>query len=190
MDQTQLINDPRALRALAHPVRLALIERLTVHGPATATQVAPLVGASPSLCSFHLRQLSKYGFVEEAVGGVGRERPWRITHTGLLFDPDSIDPGVRRAGVELNKVLRQRQIDRYQRWVASRDSWPLPWRQASVDSEFAFWMTSDELESLGEELIERLLPLMKERLSDPAARPPGAVPVEMLILAYPVDDNK
>src|SRR5262249_4606376 len=73
------ITDPRLFRALSHPVRIALVEELTLHGPMTATEVGERIGESPTTCSFHLRQLAKYGFVEEAGGGKGRARPWRPT---------------------------------------------------------------------------------------------------------------
>src|SRR5919204_837144 len=79
------LTDPRALRAVAHPVRLGLVGLLRREGPLTATRAAALLGESPASCSFHLRQLAKYGLVEEAGGGRGRERPWRATalFTGL-----------------------------------------------------------------------------------------------------------
>ncbi|HXC45240.1 MAG TPA: helix-turn-helix domain-containing protein, partial [Solirubrobacteraceae bacterium] len=71
------LSDARTMRALSHPVRLALIETLGLAGPLTATQAGERIGESPTTCSFHLRQLAKYGFVEEAGGGSGRARPWR-----------------------------------------------------------------------------------------------------------------
>src|ERR1700685_881226 len=96
------LTDPRALRALAHPIRLSLLSALRTRrprtppapppptglsllsvlrtrGPLTATKAAELIGESSASCSFHLRQLSKYGLVEEARGGHGRERPWQAT---------------------------------------------------------------------------------------------------------------
>src|SRR5215475_13569317 len=73
------LTDPKALRALAHPLRLQLVGQLRVHGQLTATQAGELLGESSASCSFHLRQLAKYGLVEEAGGGHGRERPWRAT---------------------------------------------------------------------------------------------------------------
>ena len=94
-DGPRLVDDVRALRALAHPVRLALIEHLLIDGPLTATEASELVGESPSSCSFHLRQLAKYGFVEETGEGTGRRRPWRITRIGLDVDPHAADPAVR-----------------------------------------------------------------------------------------------
>src|SRR5690242_1483248 len=73
------LTDPRALRALAHPIRLSLVGLLRREGPLTATRAGELLGESSASCSFHLRQLAKYGLVEEAGGGTGRERPWRAT---------------------------------------------------------------------------------------------------------------
>jgi hypothetical protein len=40
------------------------------------------IGETPNNCSFHLRQLARYGFVEEAGGGKGRARPWRLASLG------------------------------------------------------------------------------------------------------------
>lgn len=183
-----LVDDARALRALAHPVRLALIEHLTIGGPLTATEASELVGESPSSCSFHLRQLARYGFVEETGEGTGRRRPWRVTRIGIDFDPDAADPAVRRASTEVTRLFRERQIGRYEAWRAARSTWPEAWRQAAVDAEYAFWLTPEELASLGTELHERLLALGRQRLGDPASRPAGSVPVEMLLLAYPMGD--
>src|SRR5215470_16594917 len=73
------ITDPMALRALAHPIRLALIGLLRTEGPLTATRAAELLGESSASCSFHLRQLAKYGLATDAPGGHGRERPWQAT---------------------------------------------------------------------------------------------------------------
>ncbi len=72
------ISDPRTMRALAHPVRLALLEALRREGPLTATRAAELLDDSPGNMSWHLQTLAKYGFVEEAGGGRGRSRPWRV----------------------------------------------------------------------------------------------------------------
>jgi DNA-binding transcriptional ArsR family regulator len=187
-DGPRLVDDVRALRALAHPVRLALIEHLGIEGPLTATEASELVGESPSSCSFHLRQLAKYGFVEETGEGSGRRRPWRLTRLGISFDPEAADPAVGRASSEVARLFRDRQLDRYHGWRAARAAWPQEWRRAAIDSEYAFWLTSEELESLGEELSARLFALAKERLADPAKRPPGSVPVELLLLGYPMGE--
>src|ERR1700683_4333725 len=73
------LTNPKAIRALAHPVRWALLEALGQAGTLTATQASEMLGESPANCAFHLRTLAKYGFIEEAGGGRGRERPWRAS---------------------------------------------------------------------------------------------------------------
>lgn len=183
------IDDATTLRALAHPVRLALLEHLTVRGPLTATQAAELVGESPSACSFHLRQLAKYGFVEETGDGTGRRRPWRVTRVGLSIESDEGDVAARLAGGEVLRLLREAQLRRYSRWTAERSAWPEPWRRAAIDDEYAFWVTPDELQALHEELSARLFALGKQRLTDPSSRPPGSLPVELLLLAYPMEEQ-
>ena len=99
------LTDPRAMRAVAHPVRIALLEVLGTEGPLTATQAGELIGESPTTCSFHLRQLAKYGFIEEVAGVAGRKRPWRLVHTGMSFSDVSDDPETRLAATALTRVL-------------------------------------------------------------------------------------
>ena len=79
------------MRAVAHPVRIALLEVLTAEGPLTATQAGEIIGESPTTCSFHLRQLAKYGFIEEVTGVPGRKRPWQLVHAGMSFSDVSDD---------------------------------------------------------------------------------------------------
>src|ERR1700759_1936795 len=86
------VTDARTMRALAHPVRLALLEALTLAGPLTATQAGERINESATTCSFHLRQLAKYGFVEEAGGGKGRARPWQMSARGMHFSSEHDDP--------------------------------------------------------------------------------------------------
>jgi DNA-binding transcriptional ArsR family regulator len=78
IEDVRRITDATTLRALAHPVRIAIIETLSLEGALTATEVGERIGESPTTCSFHLRQLAKYHFVEEAGGGKGRARPWKM----------------------------------------------------------------------------------------------------------------
>lgn len=93
---TPPISDPLAIRALAHPTRLALLEILAGEGQATATRCAELSGQSVASCSFHLRSLAKHGFIE-AVPGVGRERPWRLISLTQRLSGDRLDAEGRAA---------------------------------------------------------------------------------------------
>jgi DNA-binding transcriptional ArsR family regulator len=87
------------MRALAHPTRLALLDHLHAVEHATATECAEVVGDSPSSCSYHLRALGKWGFVEEVARGGGRERPWRAAATQIVFSSDG--PEAETLGAEI-----------------------------------------------------------------------------------------
>jgi len=179
------INDARTIRALSHPVRIALIEALTLYGPMTATEAGERIVESPTTCSFHLRQLAKYGFVEEAGGGKGRSRPWRMVSSGMHITPGQ-DPAAELAAGVLGRIVRERQLARYATWLETRSSYPKDWRDAAGEGEFVFYLTAPELRRLQDDLVTFLWPLFKDR-RDPARRPVGATPVEMLIFSYPLE---
>jgi len=103
------ISDPKAIRALAHPLRLDLLEILTATGPATAAHCGRILGVSQANCSFHLRQLAKYGFVEDAGPGRDqRERRWRVPDgRPQVRVPAGGDAVVRR---ELERVVVEREM--------------------------------------------------------------------------------
>jgi len=185
LPELRQITDAQTMRALSHPVRIALIETQSVEGPMTATEVGELIGESPTTCSFHLRQLAKYGFVEEAGGGKGRARPWRMTSIGHQISAHG-DPEAELAAGALVRMFRQRHLDRYRTWMETKAAYPLEWREAAGDSEYIFYLTAGELEQLNQQLLELLRPVAVERLTDPSQRPPGSVPVEMLIFSYPI----
>ena len=180
------LTDSQTLRALTHPVRIALIEALLLGGAMTATEVGERISESATTCSFHLRQLEKYGFVEEAGGGKGRSRPWRLTATGLQFSSVHADPDTEMAAVALVRMLRERQFARYQTWLATNQTFPREWRDAAASSESIIYLTPTELDELGEEVLALVLPRFRERLTDPARLLLDALPVEILMLAYPI----
>jgi hypothetical protein len=174
------------MRALAHPVRIALIEELVLGGAMTATEAADRIGESPTTCSFHLRQLAKYGFVEEAGGGKGRSRPWRMTSVGLSFTTNPEDVEFQLATNAVLQIFRERQSARYQTWIDTRAAYSPRWRAAAGESTYILYVTADELEEVNDELRRILLPRYVERMTNPASRPPGSVAVELTTLSYPV----
>jgi DNA-binding transcriptional ArsR family regulator len=180
------VSDAQTMRALAHPVRIALMEVLGLQGPMTATEAGERIGESPTTCSFHLRQLAKYGFVEEAGGGKGRARPWRLSTFGMRFSAGE-DSESELALLAVTQLFRERALGRYRSWLEGRSAYPRRWRQAADESEYIFYLTAEELEALSEDLFRLLAPRFRERLTDPSTRPPGAVAVEMLVLSYPVE---
>jgi DNA-binding transcriptional ArsR family regulator len=180
------VTDARLFRALSHPVRIALVEELSLHGPMTATEVSERIGESPTTCSFHLRQLAKYGFVEESGGGKGRARPWRMSAYGMSTPNVLDDPEAQVAFDLLQGMFRERHLGRYRRWQDTKGSFPAEWRRAAADNEYILYLTADELEELRDELSDVLLRHF-DRLADPSKRPPGSLPVELLLFSYPME---
>jgi DNA-binding MarR family transcriptional regulator len=179
------LTDARTLRALAHPVRIALYEVLAYGGAMTATELGKRIGETATTCSFHLRQLARYGFVEEAGGGKGRARPWRLTSLGWDI-PAAHDPETQIAGDAVLRLSRERAFARYRRWQETKAAHPLDWQEAADDSEYVTYLTTEELKQVKQEL-HAVLERFWERLADPARRPPGALAVETLLLSYPVE---
>lgn len=172
------------MRALAHPTRIALLEALGLHGPLTATEAGRYVDESPSSCSYHLRILARHGFVEEAEGGVGRERPWRARDQGLAIgDPE--DPETRVAASALAGLFLDRYLARAQAAWSQRDRLPRTWRRATDFQQSVQWLTATEARSVNQEVFAIFQRYDDRR--DPALRPKGAKPVEMLHFSYPVD---
>src|ERR1700677_412092 len=132
------VTDARTMRAMAHPVRIALVEELALGGAMTATEVGERIGESPTTCSFHLRQLAKYGWVEEAGGGKGRARPWRISAIGFSLSNTNDDPETDIAATTLSSLFQQRQLARYQTWQETKATYPRKWRNAATGSEYIF----------------------------------------------------
>jgi DNA-binding transcriptional ArsR family regulator len=182
------VSDPRALRALAHPVRMALLEELAVGGPMTATQVGERIAESPTTCSFHLRQLAKYGFVEEAGGGKGRARPWRLTTVAMQITGDDAESGF--AADAVHRMFAERVDSRYRKWLETKANYPQDWQRVAEHSQYVFYLTVDELRQLNEELTAVLMPAyqkFQDRMTDATVRPPGSALVELLLRAYPTD---
>jgi len=181
------LTDPKALRALAHPVRIALLEALR-EGPLTATQAGEIIGESPTTCSFHLRQLSRYGFVEETGGGKGRARPWRRIHTGWNAPVQPDDPEFMQAAQLLDHVLLDRHLARIRRFVDTVSTYPAEWQSAAGFSSSILHLTAAELAELSaayEELTEAFLDRWASRTQDPATRPDGVRAVEVLFASFP-----
>ena len=179
------LTDPRALRAYAHPVRLELMGLLRRVGPLTATQAGERIGESAASCSFHLRQLAKYGLVEEAGGGRGRERPWRATAISTEWPAGGHDPVAAEAGAMLSRVVVEHYFEAAVEWLERRREEPEEWLEKAVISDHLVYLTAAELEALGARMRALLDPYL-ERSERPAERPTGARPVSYVQLGFPL----
>ena len=181
------LTDPKALRAYAHPVRMALVGLLRTEGPLTATRAAELLGESSGTCSFHLRQLARYGLVEEAGGGTGREKPWRATTTSTAWDATGGGtPETAAAAGLLNTVIAEQYFEQLMRWLEASPDQPAEWQQAVQFGDRILYVTAEELEELSRRVRE-LVDEYFERQVRPELRPPGARLVTWLHLAFPSD---
>jgi Helix-turn-helix domain len=180
------LTDAKAMRALAHPLRMAIIELFSVRETLTATQVSESLGESPANCAFHLRTLAKYGFVREAGGGRGRERPWALVNRTISLTTKQPDPQTAVAAGELGRLWLERWIERARRVHGSPAVVP-GWEEATGWSNSHVFLTPEEATRLGREM-RRMLKRYEGRLTDPALRPEGALPVEWTIFASVVPE--
>jgi DNA-binding MarR family transcriptional regulator len=179
------LTDPKMMRALAHPARIAIWSHIGLRGSVTATECAEVAGLSPSACSYHLRTLAKYGFIEEdrAAAANGRERPWRARLLALTLEdrPDS-SAGERLASRLLVENLRASAEEVRARYVDRESEYPAEWRAAAGETFSAAHVTPDELN----ELRAKVLAVMEAYIRlDPAERSPGALPVRIVLDMFP-----
>ncbi|MFW7414022.1 ArsR/SmtB family transcription factor [Demequina sp. SO4-18] len=180
--------DAAALKGLAHPLRVDILDSLTMAGPATATRLAERLGESSGATSYHLRQLARHGFVEEDPDrGTGRERWWRMVPGGLTLaatdmrgDRDAVDSTVLVARQFADQ--RARHIDAFLRRAESEFS--PEWVDASMLMSARVHMTLDELRDLSE-AIEAFVAERLEPFRGRDEVPEGKV-VSLHVNAFPV----
>lgn len=178
------ITDPQTMRALAHPVRLALLERLQRHGPATASQLSPHVGATPSVTSWHLRHLARFGLVSDAEPGADRrERRWEASSRGFRFHSSASGEEGQAAARQLTNQMFKRASELSLRWATDTAPRLEPqWQEASGFCDTRIVATPQELARIAEAMEALLAPYV---LRAPADAPPGARGVLLLRYALP-----
>jgi DNA-binding transcriptional ArsR family regulator len=158
------ITDTQALRALAHARRYQMFEHLQRSGPATATECAAVVGLSPSACSYHLRVLAKYGFVEQDEDrGDSRERVWRAVVTAWQSAPDTGSREAAAVDATLGRVMQAASERNVFAWLDSAAQAPAEWRDAALFSNSTIVATPDELAGIGAALMAVLAPYFQTR---------------------------
>ncbi|GAB3709891.1 helix-turn-helix domain-containing protein [Nocardiopsis nanhaiensis] len=171
---------PRRLRALAHPVRLDLLQLLSEEGSLTASDAAERLGLTPKTCSYHLGLLGRYGLAEETGEGKGRARPWRIVPTDLGYSPSSDDdPETARTQDEFARAVLDRDGRIVREFIDRRHRLPYAWRGLSKMSSTPLRLTADQLAGLRDELSE-VIDRYQQAARDTQ---PGAVPVHAAVYA-------
>ncbi|MFE7270325.1 ArsR/SmtB family transcription factor [Streptomyces sp. NPDC057623] len=178
------ITDPKAMRALAHPVRLAVLERLQRDGPATATQLSPHVGATPSVTSWHLRHLAGFGLVRDAAEGGSdrRERRWEAVARGFRFQMPEDAEGTAAARA-LGWEMLARAAELAERWATDTEPRLEPaWRRVAKLADTRIVVSADELAAIDDAIEAVLAPYV---LRDAADRPRDTRGVRLLRHALP-----
>jgi hypothetical protein len=171
------MTDPAAVRALTHPLRLQLLDLLRLDGPSTATELGRRVSESSGSTSYHLRQLARYGFIEDAPArGGGRERVWRYRQRRVVLK------GGGGGGRELLAELLRGETQEFDRFLAQRDL-PPEWDAGSFFATRALRLTSAELAELQDGMSELLGRFRRAEADDP---PTDARPVRVLAFGYPL----
>lgn len=147
-----LYDDPRILRAIAHPTRNRILAELHASGPIRAADIARMLDVPANQASFHLRQLAKYGLVEEAPEEARdkRDRVWRLAATdGINFRAQDMleQPGGQAAW----EVFRRNAVAWGHFLVDQALTATDPDNRRSL-SDSALRLTKEEAEELMEEL--------------------------------------
>jgi DNA-binding transcriptional ArsR family regulator len=180
----QVITDARAMRALAHPLRVALLQAVRRDGEITATRAAELLGESPANMSWHLQTLAKYGFVEETGEGRGRSRPWRATSNSRSFQTGMTDPDTAAAGEALERTFLERAYGQMREWWSRRLSYPVKWRRAAFMTDKVTYLTARELTAMMDEILA-IYDRYADR-EDENMRPAGALPIHLYAHGHPL----
>ncbi len=158
------------MKALAHPLRLDLLDLLVVRGSMTASEAAVVLHQTPANVSWHLRKLGEHGFVRQATEGPGRRRPWKAVAQSLMWGEDAEDATTAAA---LGDIAFEREFQRLRAAVAALPAEPETWRDATTVNQSRLWLTAEEAKELGAQMRD-LFWGKADRFTDPSARPPGA----------------
>ena len=172
-----------ALRALAHPARLDLLDLLRVHEKLTAAECARLLGTSTKSCSYHLSILAGQGLVARAgePSADGRERPWRRV-------ADEIDTAAAGTSADLQaraaatRVIAQRELDLFTAFLGQEPDEPAEWQAAFTLHTRAAVMSAGQLREWGL-AVEALTREHVQRARQ--ARAAEARPVRLTIRGFP-----
>ncbi len=163
-------------------MRIALLDLLAEAGTVTSTEAAARLGYSSGLCSFHLRQLARYGLIEEAPHSGGRARPWQLRWASAGEQAAAAQAGAQDA--EFTALARGLEDESYQRWLSGRQRLPVQW-QDDVSFSAVVHLTWAERAALAAD-VRRLLAGYQGREKDPATRPADAVAVAAVTRLFPL----
>jgi DNA-binding MarR family transcriptional regulator len=184
----RLLDDPLSIRALAHPLRLELQALIGRAGRITAADAARELNISHALASHHLRQLAKYGYLEQVAGADNRERPWHLIATSTSWTGVDATPEGAAAVAVLEQVIAERALEQLVDWQARRSEWAAGWREHGGVGRSTVYLTEAEFIEVADAIDAVLLAFIDKRpIDDIESRPAGSVPVDITCFAVPND---
>ena len=180
--ETIQLRDPKEMRALAHPARMAIIDALASGDELTATECAAITGLSPSATAYHLKFLERYHFAEPAPArSDGRERPWRATRHPRV-DLDTSTPAGAAAAATVALAYFDRTRAMAEDFMASAHEEPKEWQDVPALNSADLWLTLEETRELSNALQAAVEPYRGRVLVD---RPEGSRRVRVTSLVVP-----
>jgi DNA-binding transcriptional ArsR family regulator len=187
------VTDPDVLKAMTHPLRRHLYRLLCQLGPANVAMLNERTGADPGQLSYHLRELAKREFIEEApeLARDGRERWWRAVDESWGWTTSELgDPAAQAVGESLYQLGVTEEFQRLRDYEASRARFGSDWVNAAHSSTTSLRLTPAELTGLCDELNGVLRRWSEAGRIDPASRPEdrpddGRMPVFLFFHAFP-----
>jgi DNA-binding transcriptional ArsR family regulator len=177
------LQDPRDIRALAHPARMAIINALGSGEAMTATECAAVTGLSPSATTYHLKFLERYNFVEPAPHrSDGRDRPWRATQRRTQFDLDPSTPAGAAAATAVALAYIDSSRSVAEQFIATEREEPEEWQNVAALANADVWLTAEESQQLKAGLAAVVDPYRNRAVAD---RPDGTRRVRVTNLVVP-----
>ncbi|MFI6938632.1 ArsR/SmtB family transcription factor [Streptomyces sp. NPDC050418] len=175
--------DTAALRVLAHPMRLNVLNLLRERGPSTASRIGDELGINPGAASYHLRRLASGGLIlEEPDRGTGRERWWKSAHRQSIHDPATVPAEEHEAGLAYTHTVALAAADRLRRAAQEVPLLPQEWLDVATFSDFLLHLAPGDVDRLRAEIFE----VISRYRHEESEAPEGASPVTLQVQAFPL----
>ncbi|MBB2890071.1 ArsR/SmtB family transcription factor [Flexivirga oryzae] len=179
--------DLAQLKAMAHPVRLTMLTRLRLDGPATASSLAAQLGLNSGATSYHLRQLAEAGLVVEDHGrGNKRDRWWKAAHESTETAPSDIDDVAERAVLMggYHAVVAQQAAQQIVQAAAEAPELPKEWADLAGASDWNLYLTQDQVRRV-KDAVHAIMTETLESSPDRQDAPADAVPFVFQFHTFP-----
>jgi len=180
-DRPRLLSDLDTLKALAHPLRQRLLTHLQRYGAATSADLATVFAADRGATSYHLRQLARFGFIEEDTSrSAGRRRYWRYRPQDIRLPRGPADPSLAAVADEVGRQWMEQAQRDLTAYLADRPAYG-EFAVAAQHSFGGMMLTPEELTGFAEEYIA----LLSRWYRDPEQATPGSRHISVVFHAFP-----